>query len=108
MQTHQIQVFGGRDKVHEIRDELFSFPEVLEVFTTGRPDSLVVVCSGRPRPARWLDALTVAGYHVTPRRHASVTSDPPSRDGSGARPAGPPPRPHAHPPILGRRSRQVL
>jgi hypothetical protein len=97
LQTHQIQVSGGRDKVHEIRAELFGFPEVLEVFSTGSPDSLVVVCSGRPRPARWLDALMAAGYQLKPRRHATGTSGAQPGEGSGARPVLPPPRPRLQP-----------
>ena len=52
----------------EIRKELFGFPEVLDVFVTGRPDALVVVCSGRPRPAEWLRVLRAVGYDVPPRR----------------------------------------
>jgi hypothetical protein len=38
MQTHEIHVSGAREQVHEIRAELFAFPEVIEVFVTGRPD----------------------------------------------------------------------
>jgi hypothetical protein len=52
---------------------LFAFPEVLEVFSTGRPDALVVVCSGRPHPGEWLRALRAAGYHPRPRRCAPST-----------------------------------
>jgi hypothetical protein len=62
MQTHAIHVLGGRERVLEVRTELFVFGEVLDVFVTGRPDVLVVVCSGRPRPAQWLAALRAAGY----------------------------------------------
>jgi hypothetical protein len=69
VQTHQISVSDGRERVHEIRSELFGFPEVLDVFVTSRPDSLVVVCSGRPRPSAWLRALRAVGYEVPPRRH---------------------------------------
>lgn len=29
MQTHRIQVSGSREHVHQIRGELFAFPEVL-------------------------------------------------------------------------------
>jgi hypothetical protein len=47
-------VLRGREKAHEIRGELFIFPGVLEVMVTSRPDALVVVRSGRPRPAEWL------------------------------------------------------
>ncbi len=70
MQTHQIQISHGREKVNQIRSELFAFPEVLEVFTTGRPDALVVVHSGRPHPAEWLRALRAVGCEAPPRRPA--------------------------------------
>ena len=53
--------------MNEIRSELFVFPEILDVFVTGRPDSLVVVCQGRPRPAEWLRALRAARYDVAHR-----------------------------------------
>ncbi|MEA2211033.1 MAG: hypothetical protein QOF83_981 [Solirubrobacteraceae bacterium] len=71
MQTHQINVSSARDIVQEIRHELFQFPEVLDVFVTGRPDWLVVVSRGRPRPGEWLRALRAVGYHVPVRRHAT-------------------------------------
>jgi hypothetical protein len=67
VQTYRIYVSKGRDRVDEIRGRLFVFPEVLDVFVTGRPDSLVVVCWGRPRPAEWLRALRAVGYDL-PRR----------------------------------------
>jgi hypothetical protein len=70
MQTHPIDVVGGRERALEIRAELFVFGDVLEVFVSGRPDVLVVVCSGRPRPAEWLRALRAAGYETPVRRHA--------------------------------------
>jgi hypothetical protein len=73
MQTHSIQVRHGRERAPEIRHELFAFSEVLEVFVTARPDVLVVVCSGRPRPAEWLGALRAAGYEIPPRRNARRT-----------------------------------
>lgn len=72
MQTHQIQVSNGRRRALEIRRELFAFPEVLEVFITSRPDALVVVCSGRPRPGEWLRALREAGYDAVVRRRATT------------------------------------
>ena len=71
MRTHQIQVSNGREAVHEIRRELFLFPQVLEVFATGRPDVLVVVYTGRPRPGEWLRALRALGYRTPSRRHAT-------------------------------------
>jgi hypothetical protein len=70
VQTHQINVSRAREMVQEIRLELFKFPEVLDVFVTGRPDGLVVVSRGRPRPAEWLLALRAVGYHMPVRRHA--------------------------------------
>jgi hypothetical protein len=72
VQTYQIYVSNGRDRVHEIRSELFAFPEVLDVFVTGRSDSLVVVCRGRPRPAEWLRALRAVGYDLLPRRRSGT------------------------------------
>jgi hypothetical protein len=70
VQTCQIYVARGRDKVNEIRSELFIFPEILDVFITGRPDSLIVVCQGRPRPAEWLRALRAGGYALPHRSHS--------------------------------------
>jgi hypothetical protein len=74
VQTYQIYVSNGRDSVHEIRSELFVFPEILDVFVTGRPDSLVVVCQGRPRPAEWLLALRAVGYDVPPRSQSRTAA----------------------------------
>jgi hypothetical protein len=70
MQTYGIQVSGVREQVDEIRAELFAFPEILEVFVIGRPDSLVVVHAGRPRPGEWLRALREIGCRVPARGHA--------------------------------------
>lgn len=70
MQTQQIHVSGAREQAHEIRSELFAFPEVLDVFVTGRPDVLVVVYAGRPRPGEWLSALRAVGYRSPARNHA--------------------------------------
>jgi hypothetical protein len=70
MQTHPIHVTGGRERVLEVRSELFLFSDVLDVLPTGRPDLLVVICSGRPRPAEWLGALLAAGYEIPVRPHA--------------------------------------
>ena len=72
MQTHQIHVSNGRDRVDAVRSELFTFPDVLDVFVTSRPDALVVVCSGRPRPGDWLGALRRVGYDVPARRRATA------------------------------------
>jgi hypothetical protein len=71
VQTHQIHISNGRDHAPEIRTELLAFSEVLEVFITGRPDALVVVCAGRPHPAEWLGALRAAGYDPLPRRRGT-------------------------------------
>ena len=70
MQTHQIHLSGARQSVHEIRTELFAFPDVLEVFVTGRPDVLVVVHTGRPCPGEWLGALRALGYRTPARGRA--------------------------------------
>jgi hypothetical protein len=75
MQTHSLHVIGGRERVLEIRDELFAFDHVLDVFVTGRPDVLVVVCSGRPCPAEWLRALRAAGYEIPVWRQAPARLD---------------------------------
>jgi hypothetical protein len=75
MQTHQVYVAKGRDWVDEIRTELFVFPEVLDVFVTGRPDSLVVVCQGRPRPAEWLRALRAVGYELPHRGQVGTRAE---------------------------------
>ena len=77
MQTHQINISHGRDDVHEIRHALFAFSEILDVFVTSRPDSLVVVCAGRPRLGEWLAALRAFGYEAPARRHASTISTTP-------------------------------
>ena len=84
MQTHPIHVAGGREQVLEVRSELFACSDVLDVFATGRPDVLVVVCSGRPRPARWLAVLRVAGYEIPVRRHANPGSAVPTSPRSRA------------------------
>jgi hypothetical protein len=69
VQTYRIHVSKGRERVDEIRSQLFVFSEVLDVFVTGRPDSLVVVCWGRPRPAEWLRALSAVGHDLPRRSH---------------------------------------
>jgi hypothetical protein len=74
VQTHQIHVSNGRDRVDEVRRDLFMFPEVLDVFVTSRPDALVVVYSGRPRPGDWLGALRKVGYDLPARRRATVAA----------------------------------
>ena len=71
MQTHEIHVSGAREQVHEIRGELFAFPEVIEVFVTGRSDRLVVVYAGRPRPGEWLRALRAIGFRTPARGHST-------------------------------------
>ena len=72
MQTHRIYVSKSRERVDDIRSQLFMFPEVLDVFVTGRPDSLVVVCWGRPRRAEWLRALRAVGYDLPRRTHVGT------------------------------------
>ena len=69
MQTQQIQVSGAGERAHELRRELFAFSWGFDVFVAGRPDFLVLVCDGRPRPgeccmrcvrsatARWTGAV---------------------------------------------------
>lgn len=93
MQTHQIHVSNGRDMVDEVRSELFSFPEVLDVFITGRSDALVVVCSGRPRPGEWLGALRRVGYDVPAKRRATAVAFDADRTSVVAPPDSPPPSP---------------
>ena len=70
MQTHQLHVSGAHEGIQQIRSELFAFPEVLDVFATGRPDALVVVYAGRPRPGEWLRALRAIGYRTLARDRA--------------------------------------
>jgi hypothetical protein len=79
VQTHQINISHGRDNVHEIRRELFAFSEILDVFVTSRPDSLVVVCAGRPRLGDWLRALRAVGYEAPNRRHPFTVATTPRR-----------------------------
>lgn len=67
MQTHQLHVTNGGDRVDDVRSTLFAFPEILEVFTSGRPDMLVVVCDGRPRLGEWLARLRATGFDVSAR-----------------------------------------
>ena len=74
MQTHQISVSGARQRVDVIRKELFAFPEVLEVFVTGRPDVLVVVYAGRPRPGEWLRGLRRLGLSHSGEGHAGYAA----------------------------------
>jgi hypothetical protein len=64
IRTHQIHVPGARQRVHEIRNDLFALSEVLDVFVTGRPDVLVVVHAGRPRPGEWLRPLRRLEYQM--------------------------------------------
>ena len=71
MQTYRISISQGRGNVHGIRSELFAFSEILDVFVTGRSDSLVVICAGRPRLGEWLRALRAAGYEPPARRRAA-------------------------------------
>jgi hypothetical protein len=71
MHTHRIYVCNARAAVEDIRRRLLAFPEVLELFVTGRPDVLVVVHTGRPRLGAWHGALRSAGYRVSSRRRAA-------------------------------------
>jgi hypothetical protein len=71
--TDEIHIAGGREAASEIRRELFVFSEILDVFTTSRADSLVVVFRGRPRPAEWNSRLRDAGYE--PLRRPARSSD---------------------------------
>jgi hypothetical protein len=74
VQTYLIDVSRGRENVRGIRRELFAFSEVLDVFVTGGPDSVVVVCAGRPRLGEWRRALRAVGYEVPARRPAGSTT----------------------------------
>jgi hypothetical protein len=64
MHTHEIHLADAQDAVGEARECLFAFPEVLDVLATSRPDSLVVVFAGRPRPAEWSARLRAPGLRV--------------------------------------------
>jgi hypothetical protein len=77
--------------VNEVRSELFNFPEVLDVFITGRQDALVVVYSGRPRPGEWLGALRRVGYEIPAKRHAAAVAVDADRPSVVAPPDSPPP-----------------
>jgi hypothetical protein len=102
--THEIHIAGGREAVSEIRRQLFFFSEVLEVLATSRPDSLVVVFSGRPRPAEWNGHLRAAGYELV-RRPANASGEAIARGltlADGARSEPPAGGPDA---AAGRRSR---
>jgi hypothetical protein len=70
MQTHQLRVLDAEAQLDELRAELMVFTDVLEVFSSARPDTIVIVCSGRPRPAEWVRALRAAGYTMPARHHA--------------------------------------
>jgi hypothetical protein len=74
MRTHPIHLTNGRARILEVRNELFAFGEVLDVVVTGRPDILVVICSGRPRAGEWSRALRAAGYDIRTRRRARTAS----------------------------------
>ena len=77
-----------------VRQVLLAFTDVLEVFSTGQAEMVVVICSGRPRPGEWARGLRAAGYRIPPRRHPGKTAGPPpSRPVNGA-PRG---RPHRRP-----------
>lgn len=102
VQTYQIHVSRGRDRVNEIRSELFGFSAVLDVFVTGRPDSLVVVCWGRPRPAEWLRVLRAVGYDVPARRRSATLAGRIDRTGMVA-PVSPKPRSGQAAPVVRRR-----
>lgn len=75
MQTHLLRVSGAESHFDQLRDELMVFNDVLDVFSTSRPDALVVVCSGRPRPGEWTHALRAAGHTIPPRRRAGPPPD---------------------------------
>jgi hypothetical protein len=70
MQTHPLHISDARERFDDVRAELLEFTDVLEVFSTGQADVLVLVCSGRPRPGEWVHALRAAGYGIPPRRRA--------------------------------------
>ena|ERR1700761_4241552 len=77
MQTHLLRVANARDQLEDLRAELLTFRDVLDVFSTTRADTLVVLCSGRPHPGQWARALRTAGYTIPPRRHPGPLSAPP-------------------------------
>lgn len=88
MQTHVLRVSDGCGQLEDVRTELMIFTDVLEVFSTGRADALVVVCSGRPRPAEWERALRAAGYSIPARHHPRPVASGLGRDaGADAAPS---------------------
>jgi hypothetical protein len=64
MHTQEIHVAKAREAVSRVRECLLAFREVLDVLATSRPESLVVVVEGRPRPAEWSAQLRAAGLDV--------------------------------------------
>ena len=85
MQTHPLRVSDARGQLEELRAELMIFTDVLDVFSTGRGDIVMVVCLGRPHPAEWGGALRAAGYTIPPRRHAGRAEATPELDLLGAK-----------------------
>jgi hypothetical protein len=90
VQTYQIHVSDGRARVDDVRSALFAFPEILDVFITGRPDTLVVVCAGRPHPALWLRRLRHVGYEVWIRRRPDPATSDARREPAPVRAVRPP------------------
>lgn len=88
MQTHPLHVSDASKRLDELRTELFAFTDVLEVFSTGHADMLVVICSGRPRPGEWVRALRAAGYRIPPRRHPGKARGAPAERVNGASRSG--------------------
>jgi hypothetical protein len=94
MQSHPLHLSDARERFDGVREVLLAFTDVLEVFSTGQAELVVVICSGRPRPGEWVRALRAAGYRIPPRRHPGrAPSAPPSRPVNGVPRVHPPRRP---------------
>jgi hypothetical protein len=61
----QFPGFDARSNLGLIRWELFLFPDVREVLTTSREDTLLVVFRGEPDPSAWATTLAQAGFPVS-------------------------------------------
>jgi hypothetical protein len=70
MHTYELQFpgFDARSNLGEIRWELFLYPDVRQVQSTSREDTLLVVSRSEPNPRAWAKTLADAGLPV-PRIH---------------------------------------
>ena len=66
MHTYELQFpgFDARANLGEIRWELFLYPDVRQVQSTSREDTLLVVSRSEPNPRAWAKTLGDAGLPV--------------------------------------------